>query len=154
RRVVETRFNLTGSTSRPMRVVQCTYCDLQYIDPLPSPVELENSYRADYGAYSIRLAFGRELSAEQISINRRLCRMADQRLNLLRRQVPSFHQCARVLDVGCGNGAFLIEMARHSDAECWGMDVSSGSLERLAADAKGRLHLVRGDLRSNTVPEG
>jgi 2-polyprenyl-3-methyl-5-hydroxy-6-metoxy-1,4-benzoquinol methylase len=88
---------------------------------------------------------------EQASIRRRVQRIARQRLALLRRFQPLLGTGLRVLDIGCGNGGFLLELVRQRSVEAWGMDISAASLAPLA-QLESRLRLVTGDLAHGQLP--
>lgn len=49
----------------------------------------------------------------------------------------------RVVEIGCGKGEFLAALARHGVAEAVGIDPGVHP-ERIAAEARGRVHAVRG----------
>jgi SAM-dependent methyltransferase len=149
---VQTDFNLTGATQKPYQVVECRACRFRYLHPRPDAQELARFYAPDYAAYSLKLKPGDALSPEQVSLNRRFRRIALHRLRLLRRFRPPPWTGMRVLDVGCGNAAFLLELLRRHPVEAWGMDINPQSLAELAK-LDGRLKLREGDLASSTLPQ-
>jgi len=105
---------LFQETDGPQRVVQCKQCTLVYVDPLPTPTELEHHY--DEGYYS------EWISTQRVPRER----LWHNRLDELHRH----HKKGRVLDVGCGDGTFL-RFAREAGFEVYGTEISSYACERL-----------------------
>jgi SAM-dependent methyltransferase len=150
RRLVRADFNLTGPTPA-YQVVRCRACGVGYLCPPPAADELARSYEADYPAHALQWQRGVACSPEQTSVNRRLGRVARKRLALLGRYLPP-RPGLRVLDVGCGSGAFLLKMLRRPGVEAWGVDVAEAPLQALGR-AESRLRLVAGDLHGADLPD-
>jgi SAM-dependent methyltransferase len=156
-RVVQTDYNLTGKTTRPWRVGECRGCALRYLDPAPGEEELAACYGEDYPAWS----FGEPAEpgskrharreAARRSLERRFARIAQHRLALVRRLAPAWPTPLRVLDVGCGTGAFLRTLSRVPGVEAWGQDVSPAGLRALAAGGA-PCRLVGGRLAEADLP--
>jgi SAM-dependent methyltransferase len=154
---VRTDFNLTGSVRGLYRVVECLRCRFRYLHPRPAPTELAAFYGPGYPAHALQLRREESGSSEQASVNRRLIRMAGQRLGLLRRFLPLPWTGLHVLDVGCGSGAFLLELAQRHAVEAWGLDIAPAALADLALldeTAGARLRLVEGELVTADLPAG
>lgn len=150
--VVRADFNLTGATACH-QVVECLHCGFRYLAPQPSPDELAAYYTADYPAHALEQRPGETPSPEQASLNRRFARVASRRLELLRRYLPERPGRLRVLDVGCGNGAFLLALLRWDGVEAWGLDVAEAALTNLG-QLNGRVRRVAGDLHRAGLPRG
>ena len=113
---VETRCNLCGQNSfkvreedePPFRVLECRNCGLAFVDPVPDSTGLAVHYDEDYY---------RDWISEQK--NKRI-RMWKCRLKKLEKQ----RQGGRLLDVGCGDGAFL-KLAQESGWEVSGTEHST-----------------------------
>ena len=150
--VVCTDFNLTGGTAKSYRVVQCLRCDMRYLDPLPRADELAAYYREDYPAYALGRENPNSCSVEQASIHRRFARIAEHRLSIVRRETSGLASCGPLLDVGCGNGAFLLEFARQTNGECWGLDIEECHLAKSAKSHTLPLRFMKGNLKSSALP--
>ena len=149
--VVRADFNLTGGTAKSYRVVQCLRCQMRYLDPAPRPDELANYYGEDYPAYVLGRENPNSRSVEQASIHRRLARIAEHRLSLVRRETSSLASCGPVLDVGCGNAAFLLEFTRQTNAECWGLDIEECQVAKSAKSHALPLRFVNGNLKNSDL---
>lgn len=126
-------------------VCVCDTCGMLFRDPLPNAAELRAMY--DDVAYHESPYFAREWSPDAVDTSpevkiqqRALTQIADE----LGAGVPR-----RVLDVGCGTGAFL-RLARSAGFEVEGIELS----ERLAERARTEAGLVvhQGDVLEQTLP--
>lgn len=84
---------------------RCTNCSLMYLSPRPTPASIINYYPADYGPFKPAIedeswALMRWVRRRKLITRRRLIeRYSDRRQG-------------RLLDVGCGTGLFVNEMAQ------------------------------------------
>ena len=127
-----------GPTGRTYSLVQCMDCTLRYTIPVPTVEEFERLYSSDYyvsGDACVRTPdFARVLLQRSI-LNR-------NRTALLGRSP------GRVLDVGCGNGEFLLYLKQRGWL-AYGTDVSAAACE--LARRKG-IEVRMGELRSARYP--
>jgi SAM-dependent methyltransferase len=154
RLLVRGNFNLSGATA-DYRVVACQDCGFRFLHPRPDEEELARFYQADYAAHALQLKCDGPATREQASLNRRFHQMAAHRCRIIQRFRPLPWDGLRVLDVGCGNGSFLLEMARQHPVEAWGVDLSETTLAAVAEQAALRevkLRLVKGELASVQLP--
>ncbi|MFN4261204.1 MAG: class I SAM-dependent methyltransferase [Gemmataceae bacterium] len=149
RLLIENNFNLTGMAERSFRVVECRQCEFRFLHPRPDVEELAAYYGDSYPAHV--MVQGGTVDVEQQSLQRRHQRIAAQRIRLMRRYLPLPWDQKRVLDVGCGNGSFLMELARQYPVEAWGLNLADSVLEKIAR-AGPNLRLRRGDLSGADVP--
>jgi len=91
----------------PFKVLQCKECSLIFVYPYPDPGELVEHYNHNY--------YREWISAQE----RRRLRMWSRRLEKLER----FRHKGKLLDVGCGDGAFLV-LAKKSGWEITGTELS------------------------------
>ena len=102
------------------RYVACPACGLVFLSPRPASSLVEEYYRESYdGSYGAA-----ESSADRQPV------FAGVLAHLLERRKPP----GRLLDIGCGDGAFLM-LCREAGWTCSGVEVSQGAAER--ARAKG-----------------
>jgi len=104
----------------PYRVLRCLSCDLRFVHPLPDPAALVTHYGADYYAEWITAQKARRRS------------MWERRLQAIERVAPT----GRLLDVGCGDGAFLLA-AKDRGWSVAGTEISAAAAA-LASDALGQ----------------
>jgi SAM-dependent methyltransferase len=102
------------------RVVRCEDCGLVFLNPQPSDDELARIYSANY-------FLGSESEAGRISASE--LKQATARLYLS--EIGRYHgsECGRLLEVGCGEGDFLVS----AEAEGWqvtGVEFSPAACER------------------------
>jgi 2-polyprenyl-3-methyl-5-hydroxy-6-metoxy-1,4-benzoquinol methylase len=138
RSVIESDFNLTGFTSRRYRVIECRRCRMRYVDPRPQADELARYYQEDYPAH-VSLGDGERLRRAQRSLGRRYRQVGKLRCGLLRRFLGQPLHGLRLLDMGCGNGAFLLQLLRRYPVEAWGVDIAPHALQQLAQASRGLL---------------
>jgi 2-polyprenyl-3-methyl-5-hydroxy-6-metoxy-1,4-benzoquinol methylase len=95
---VLTGHDLLHGIAGEFTLVQCNRCGLMYMNPQPAPEELETYYPEDYeahvGTQKQRLGWLRRLDYNY-GIEKRY------------RAIMRFAETGRMLDVGCGAGAFL-----------------------------------------------
>jgi SAM-dependent methyltransferase len=129
-----------AASGRPYTVVTCSACELRYTRPLPSEAELAALYTAEY--YGGRRP--RRLSWDTLRGLAHRVVMWQRRRALLGRPP------GRALDIGCGDGDFLAELARRG----WRVDGIEYS-DAAAALARGKgIAVHQGDLASAGFPSG
>ena len=99
------------------RYVRCPDCELVFLNPRPLGTMVEQFYREDYDE-----AYG---EAEASSDRHPVFESVVQRLSLYR-QPPG-----RLLDVGCGDGAFL-SLCQSAGWTCYGLELSRKAAARAA----------------------
>ena len=130
----------------PITVVQCARCGVVSYDPLPTPEELATYYPSDYYAYREepdappqRSGLRARLDDLHLGIRPNLLLAALLWPLLWYKEVYSYARFlrpiprGRLLDVGCGDGAFLLKAQRMGFAcaglEPWG-NAARATLER------------------------
>ncbi len=99
------------------RYVRCSDCDLVFLNPRPLATTVEEFYREDYDE-----AYG---EAEASSDREPVFESVARRLGMYR-QPPG-----RLLDVGCGDGAFL-SLCQSAGWTCYGLEMSKKAVARAA----------------------
>lgn len=131
-------------------VVRCRQCGLMRTNPRPTPATIGVYYPDDYGPYQQTLVARAAPAASKV--RGRLGRLLDPRHHPLPSMVPG-----RMLEIGCGSGRFLHEMAGSgwhvsgiefspsaaAAARELGFEVHTGALED-APDPPGAVDLVVG----------
>jgi len=91
------------------RVVRCRGCGLLRTDPRPTLASIDYYYPADYHPYlSTRVVNGEEPA---VPPRGRLRSLARRLLRPINHELPAC-ETGRMLEIGCGSGSFLHEMAR------------------------------------------
>ena len=125
-------FSVSGN-----RVVRCNDCGLVFLNPQPSDRELARIYSEDY-------FLGSETTASRQSVSEMKQSTAKMYLSQVRRY--SGMTKGRLLEVGCGDGDFLVI----AEAEGWqvtGVEYSSAACKR----AQTRLH--QGEVLCGELPQ-
>lgn len=117
-------------------LVRCRQCGLMYLNPRPSPAQMDRYYPDTYLPY--KSAIEDERWSLMRWVRRRNIRQYRRAVERFSPRVPG-----RVLDVGCSTGIFLAEM-RDAGWETYGVDTSLIAIayarERFGLDAfEGRL---------------
>lgn len=149
--------NVRSSSGEPFKVVACVACSLRYTDPLPTDEEINSLYEAEYYEYAYdrrsfepRRGDGRKAAAKnrgRFSVPY-LTNLFKTALFAERQRALLGRRPGRVLDVGCGNGEFLLSLEQRG----WEVHGVEFSAEAAAlARAKG-LAVHRGELTSAAFP--
>jgi len=88
---------------QPYKIVRCKYCQLLYLNPQPLGEEITKTYTEDYYSAS----WGKDIAENKFRL----------------KNVERFRKGGRLLDVGCGIGAFL-KLARQNGWQVSGLEVS------------------------------
>lgn len=127
-------FKVVEEDQLPFRVLKCENCSLVFVHPHPDHIELKEHYNKGY--YS-----------EWVDVQReKRIRMWSDRLKKLRK----FRSGGKLLDVGCGEGAFL-QLATKGGWEISGTEMSSYAAE-YAADILG-VDIFCGELPDAGYPD-
>lgn len=119
-------------------LVQCLGCGLVHLDPIPTNEELASFYAQDYYAYKAK-----SKSGPLKNLAKKILRIP------IPNRDPKFVRTGKLLDVGCGSGAYLLAM----QAKGWdvkGVEPSSyGAAEGRAAG----LDIFNGTLHDANFPD-
>ena len=134
-----------GSNVRPVfavagmqpRVVVCGDCGLGWLEPMPSESEIASYYSADY--------YGEPGEKFEPLVEYLVRLVGSRHIRFLSAALPSG---ARVLDVGCGRGVLLAELA-DLGFEVHGVELNEDAIR--GADPRA-LSRVAGDLRQAGYP--
>jgi 2-polyprenyl-3-methyl-5-hydroxy-6-metoxy-1,4-benzoquinol methylase len=104
-----------------LNVVLCDACDTHYVSPAPSEEALDYFYKSYYGDHAINLEtnknYYKNICASNVFNDVRICVLATM-LDISKSQV---------LDVGCGNGQFLLNL-KYLGASITGIDLSQDAV--------------------------
>jgi 2-polyprenyl-3-methyl-5-hydroxy-6-metoxy-1,4-benzoquinol methylase len=125
-REARARFAIEGTSAR---LVECTRCGTGRLDPMPDEDELGAFYPAEY--------YGEPGAAKFHGAIEQLVRLAGERH--VRFFLSGLAPGARVLDVGCGRGVLLSEIARRG-FEAHGVERSEEAAR--GADPRARIHIA------------
>jgi SAM-dependent methyltransferase len=129
-------FHLANGDDFPL--VRCDGCGVLALWPQPTDEQLAAAYAADYYGPSRRKFIGPVAAIVSM--------FQQDRANLAQRYIPPR---GRVLDIGCGNGGFLVQMKRRGfDVE--GTEWTQRSASRVPAETDIPVHV--GDLLTLRLP--
>jgi 2-polyprenyl-3-methyl-5-hydroxy-6-metoxy-1,4-benzoquinol methylase len=119
------------------RVVRCDDCGLMLLNPQPSPAELRAIYSETYF-----------LGDDTPEARTRVARMKAATARLYLDQIRQYRgaQGGRLLEVGCGQGDFLLE-AQRAGYDVVGVEISS-SAARAASERLGGGKVICGEIES------
>jgi SAM-dependent methyltransferase len=106
-----------GLSEQPFALVRCRICGLVFIHPKRSAAELERFYFPEY--------YRKPPPGLARLIEGVVAWLADRRAA----KVERLRRGRRILDIGCGDGAFLAAMRRRG-WEAWGVETSQAGAER------------------------
>jgi SAM-dependent methyltransferase len=136
--------------------VRCKECGLVYMNPQVSPESVTELYPSDYGPHS---AGTRGPESKRTTLKSRVKRVPVLRslfrvlanVKIAGSLYRKLGRESRVLDVGCGGGAFLNEVRLEKGCEVHGVDIS----ERAVREAKESfgLDIFKGNVTEAPFPE-
>lgn len=138
------RYRLVASDARVFPMVECCGCGVHALCPMPTPEELRPYYAPEYYGTGTRKFIG--------PVARLVARFQGGRARLVELHLARRRgQAPRVLDVGCGNGGFLVSLSERGYA-CEGTEWTADSAARVPRDAGIAMHV--GDLLDLDLPAG
>ncbi|HVK73804.1 MAG TPA: class I SAM-dependent methyltransferase [Kofleriaceae bacterium] len=126
---------------RRYRILECARCRLRRPDVDPTRQQLDAQYDG-YGDYADPTWLERELVRRK--------RTAERMVRKLDRILAPSPVSGRFLDVGCASGAFLWNLSRLSQLDCYGVEIDGRSAELAASLLPGRV--VHGQLADARFP--
>lgn len=121
-------------------VTKCLQCSTQYLSPLPTSEQLAKAYAEDYYGKGERKFRGPMYHI----LSRTKRRQANRLASYLKKG-------DRVLDLGCGDGLFLRQLAEQNSFELHGLEIAGKAADRAASVPGITLHL--GELEKETFPD-
>jgi SAM-dependent methyltransferase len=119
--LLEAQDCAAGSSGLWFAVVQCDSCGMCFTNPRPDPASIGQFYPADYSPH------GPRTQRQERSPWTRLKFWSRPRVE--KRPIP-WHGRGRLLDFGCGNGAYM-QMMHRRGWSVTGLDVSERMVERI-----------------------
>ena len=117
---------------------RCNECGLIFISPFPGEGALKKYYPKDYYSYTDT----ERIMPKPQSLKEKVCFYVFHPLKglncvlyskLLKQKDPlTYKKGLKVLDIGCGDGRYLLEKRRY-ECECFGVDIDYEALKRLRA---------------------
>ncbi len=124
--------------------VRCRSCGLVYMNPQLAQTDIARYYPEHYGPHAAK--------SKPKRLTRRMMRKELGRRPFVKEMCRRLCPDARLLDVGCGSGAFLHLVKSACGCEVRGVDASENAAQT-ARDAHG-IHVFAGTLADARLPEG
>lgn len=136
--------------------VRCTECGLVYMNPQAVPEDTEKLYPADYAPHSKK---AKGIGSRITSLYNRISKIPvigyfpKQLMNVkvAGNIYRNLNKKSRILDVGCGSGAFLNSLKNDKGCEVYGVDISEAALEQ--AKSSFGLDIFKGTITEAPFPE-
>ena len=119
---------------------KCNDCGLYFLSPQPTEEQFRRAYEESYYGEGDK------------KFNPLVEKVVDWfRAKNSKRFAQRIPKNAKVLDIGCGNGSFLVNLGKHCSAHLHGLELPGKSAERAAQREQIKLHI--GELKSDTYEE-
>lgn len=136
--------------------VRCRECGLVYMNPQVVPEDTEKLYPADYAPHSKK---AKGIGSRITSLYNHISKIPiigyspKQLMNvkIAGNIYRSLNQQSRILDVGCGAGAFLNSLRTDKGCEVYGVDISEAAVKE--AKSSFGLDIFKGTITEATFPE-
>ncbi|WP_186647784.1 class I SAM-dependent methyltransferase [Fluviispira vulneris] len=119
---------------------QCYNCSLVFLKDPPSEEEMAEYYHNQYLPHLGSRAWGKFS---------RLVDFGQYRIDLkkfsyLKKFYPNINESTKILDYGCGNPTFLLMTQKKTNAQCFGLDLSSQGWDNIPENKLKKIKLIRG----------
>ncbi len=136
--------------------VRCRQCGLVYMNPQVVPEDTEKLYPADYAPHSKK---AKGIGSRIASLYNRISKIPiigyfpKQLMNVKIADTiyRSLNQQSRILDIGCGAGAFLNSLRTDKGCEVYGVDISEAALKETKSSFG--LDIFKGAITEAPFPE-
>lgn len=123
-------------------VIECTKCNLQYIYPMPTQLELKKLYQREYFFCDLPGVKGYK---NYQKLTHYLLEEARRKLKFIK----NFTNSKKILDVGCGTGIFL-KVAKENKFSVFGNDLSPFAIKRLKSEG---IEVFEGSIENEIFPK-
>ncbi len=136
--------------------VRCRECGLVYMNPQVVPEDIEKLYPADYAPHTTT---GKKTGSRIRSLQNKIMKIpvigrllkGVTNVKIADTIYRSLNQQSRILDVGCGAGAFLNSLRTDKGCEVYGVDISEAALRE--AKSSFGLDIFKGTITEAPFPE-
>jgi SAM-dependent methyltransferase len=146
----ETLFDLTDPTTACVNkfpVVRCNSCGLVYLRERPTIKDIDKFYPEDFVSYQFAPIEGIESPDIKDKIISSITRsMNVERIKSIAHEIPLV-ETTKVLDVGCGKGAFLFYLKKSRQCRVFGLDFDKTCLS--FCHSKLGIEVFEGNIASN-----
>lgn len=118
----------------------CKDCGLYFLSPQPTEKQLKRAYEESY--------YGEGDKKFNPLVERVVDLFRARNSKCFAKRIP---KSARVLDIGCGNGSFLINLGKQCNASLHGLELPGKSADRAAKHDQ--IQLYQGELKRDTYEE-
>lgn len=119
-------------------IVKCRDCEFIFLNPRPSQDEFLNFYPTDFHKNDTSLLYKIIEPCFTLSLKNTI------------RTLKRYKKQGKILDIGCGNGSFILAMQKHG-YDAWGVELNSEAQKYTPLNLKGRIFFQ--ELKECKFPE-
>lgn len=134
------KYTITDIFEDNYDLVECKVCKTSFLNPFPTSQQLKRAYSDDYYGEGDKKFNSTVEKAVDFFRQRNAKKMA-----------KAFGGKGAVLDVGCGNGSFLVNLSKHGNFDLFGVELPGKSADRAISTQKIKIHL--GELKNGLYAE-